>query len=120
MKALFERILNEPKLRSAAVSNVLFGVLTGMSLIASKRNNKEKSVAFASEAIVTLEAGAETELFMLANAYNNLGVMHSKNENLDEAKAKYQRASELFKTILPNSHPLAANLENNPGYLFFR
>ena len=37
-----------------------------------------------------------------------------------EAQANYERALELYRSILPKSHPAIANLENNLGYLFFR
>jgi tetratricopeptide (TPR) repeat protein len=119
-EALFEQILDDPKLRSAASRTVIAGALTGVAQIANKRHHYEKAASLAGEAVAALASGLDPDTLNLANGYNSLGVMLAKCGRLDEAQANYERALELLRTILPNSHPYIANLENNLGYLFFR
>jgi tetratricopeptide (TPR) repeat protein len=119
-ESLLEQVLNDPRLRSAANRKIVFVALTSMALIASKRKDYEKAVVLSGEAVAVLASDADPDKFNLANAYNNHGVMLAKYGRFDEAQANYERALELFRTILPESHPLIANLENNLGYLFFR
>ena len=91
-----------------------------MAQIASKRNEYEKATLLVGEAVAALASESDPDPLDLANGYNSLGVMLAKCGRLDEAQANYERALELFRTILPNSHPYIANLENNLGFLFFR
>lgn len=119
-EALFEQILDDPKFRSASTRAVIFGALTGMAQIARKRHDYEKAASLAGEAVVALESGSNPDPLNLASGYNSMGVMLALCGRLDEAQTNYERALELFRTILPESHPFIANLENNLGFLFFR
>lgn len=117
---LFEQILGNSMLQSAANQTVVAGARMGMAFIASKRKDYGRAVALTGDAVNALESETDPDIFNLANAYNNLGAMLAKQGRLDEAQAKYERSLELYRTILSDSHPLIANLENNLGYLFFR
>jgi tetratricopeptide (TPR) repeat protein len=117
---LFEQLLGDTTLRSSADRRVVAGALSGMAFISSKRQDYGTAAALAGEAVVVLESETDPDMFNLATAYNTLGVILAKGGRLDKAQAKYERTLELYRTILPESHPLIANLENNLGYLFFR
>ncbi len=119
-EALLAQVLDDSRLRSAADRGTVSGALTGKAQIASKRQDYETAVTLTREAAAELAAGPTPDGFRLANAYNSLGVMLAKLGRLDEAQANYERALDLFRELLPDSHPLIANLENNLGFLYFR
>jgi tetratricopeptide (TPR) repeat protein len=114
------KTLHDPKLRPTLSSDGLSSVLQGLASVFKGRKEYEKAAAFALEALVALQSDPEVDQFRLANAYTTLGVLSAKCGRLDDAEANYQIAIELFRTILPESHPFVANLETNLGYLFFR
>ena len=117
---LFSQLLGDTVLRSSAAPKVVAGALSGMAVISSKRRDYAAAVALADEAVMIHESDTDPDTFELATMYNNLGAILAKDGQPDEAQAKYERARELYLAILPQTHPLIANLENNLGYLFYR
>jgi tetratricopeptide (TPR) repeat protein len=116
---LFEQTLGNTMLRAAASRTVVAGAKIGMALIASKQKDYETAAALTGEAILTLESETDSDMLNLANGCNNLGAMLAKQGQFDEAQAKYERALELCRAILPASHPLRESRKQS-WFLFFR
>jgi tetratricopeptide (TPR) repeat protein len=114
-EAQFRRIVSDSRLHS-----VLNEARMGLVGIYNQRREYEKAVAMAEEVIQGMLQKPDPDPLRLASAYNNLGVMLAKSGRLAEAQTNYEKALDGYRSILPDSHPHIANLENNLGYLLYR
>ncbi|MGK7916114.1 MAG: SMEK domain-containing protein, partial [Prochloraceae cyanobacterium] len=91
---IFEQIMSNTTLKSAANVNLLAEVLKGMAQIANKRKDYETGANLIEKVVTALENESPADMYTLANAYDSFGVMLAKCERFDEAQENYEKAFE--------------------------